>query len=85
MKYCSQMCKRICCVVTQCQVCWGSDLNFLLPFSLQCVQIRVLGNSLPMLRRRIVASQEDALRPDAHPKPKGTDSKEIIYLKAQSN
>ena len=44
-----------------------------------------LGDSLPMLRRCREASQEDALRPDAHPKPKGIDSKETIYLKAQSN
>ena len=41
--------------------------------------------TLPVLRRCRVASQEDASRPDAHPKPKGTDSKETIYLKAQSN
>ena len=39
-----------------------------------------------MLRRCGVASEEDALRPDAHSKPKGTDPEEtMIYLKAQSN
>ena len=78
MKYRSRTCMRIRCVVTRCQVCWGSNPNFLLPFSLRCVRICVLGDSLPMLRRRRVASQEDASRPDAHPKPKGTDSKETL-------
>ena len=35
-----------------------------------------------MLRRCGVASKEEALRPDAHPKTKGTDPEEtMIYLK----
>ena len=46
------------------------------------MRIRILGESLPMLMRCEVASKEDALRPDAHLRPKGTEPEEImIHLK----
>ena len=77
MKY-SRRCKRIRCVVTRCQVCQGSDPN-LLPFSLQCMRICAIGNSLPMWRRHKVASQEDTSRPDAHPKSKGNILKKKLF------
>ena len=66
----------------------GADQNFWLTFSLRCMWIHVhfRHESLPMLRRCGRASREDALRPSAHPKTKGTDPEEImIYLQAQSN
>ena len=69
--------------VTRCHICRSSDPKFL-PFSLQCVWICILGDSLPMLRRHGVASQEDASRPDAHPKSKGNILK-INYLQVQCN
>ena len=55
-------------------------------FPMMRMRRRILGESLPMLRRCRMASREDATKPCTHPKMKGTDPEEtMIYLKAQSN
>ena len=55
------------------------------PFPPWCVHAHFLGESLPMLWKREVASIQDALRPTAHPITEGTKPQETtIYLKAQS-